>query len=196
MRLSRFKAVSATIPISVVLFISACSSPKTPAPPTAFVSQFKGLLPELMNNDSGLFHGIVLGMKPEEVKHFSIKGDSLSLEDKTTLILEGKPGEGKEYTYECQFDEKGLHTIILDVYLKNEPNSDSLLEDFRKYFTLKYGPSDESRDTYTWTVDRGVRPAKIQLQEDPGYPYGELTITFFDKTFDQEIPEGDSLIIP
>jgi hypothetical protein len=195
MRQLRNLVVVLLFPAALGFFFTACSS-TPPAPPTKYVSQFKGLLPQIMDNDSGLFHGILLGMKPEEVKHFSIKSDSLSLEDKETLIYEGKLEGAKEYTYECNFDEKGLHTVILEIHLKDEPNADSLLADFNRYFTLRYGPADESRGILSWNPSGGTRPARIELEEDPDYTYGKLTISFFDQSFDKAPQDGDSIVLP
>lgn len=184
------------------LLLAGCSS--TPEAPTSIISKFHGVLPEILVSDSGLFHGVMLGMTEAEVKKYATPKDSLSLEQGQTLLFEGKTAPNKEYTYECNFDEKGLHTVTLEIFLKDEQNGDSLLADFRNYFSLKYGGPAETDDTYTWTVDQGKRPAKIQLSEDPEYAYGKLTIVFFDKTFDLlppgmdslGAPTGDSLILP
>ena len=186
----------------VCLLLAGCSS--TPEAPVTIVSKFKGVLPAILVNDSGLFHGIMLGMTQAEVKKCASPKDSLSLEDGQTLLFEGKAAPNKEYTYECNFDGKGLHTVTLEIFLKDEQNADSLLADFRNYFSLKYGGPAEADDACTWTVDQGKRPAKIQLSADPEYAYGKLTIVFFDKTFDLlppgmdslGAPTGDSLILP
>jgi hypothetical protein len=176
-------------------FVAACSNP--PETNKKIVSQFHGLLPVVMQNDDGLFHGISLGMTMDEVKKNVIPSDSIGAEQKDYLEFEGKLAPNKLYDYDCNFDEKGLKDITLDIHLKDEKNADSLYTDFKNYFSKRYGMPSESDGTTIWISNEGKRPAKIVLQEEEDYLYGKLTIAFFDKTFDPPSDStGDSLILP
>ena len=176
------------------LFFVGCSS--TPEPNKLIVSQFQGLVPLVMQNDEGLFHGIQLGMTVAEVKKNVTTGDSLSSEEKNYLLFEGKLAPTTIYDYDCNFDEKGLKDITLDIHLKGEKNADSLYADFKNYFSKRYCAPSESDGTTIWISTEGKRPAKIVLQEEEDYLYGKLTIAFFDKTYDPQIISNDSLVLP
>ncbi|HET6990864.1 MAG TPA: hypothetical protein VFJ43_06045, partial [Bacteroidia bacterium] len=176
------------------LFITACSSP--PEPKKDIVNQFHGLLPRLIQNDEGLLHGITLGMSLDSVKKFVPAGDSMSKMEENKYLFEGKLSANKEYSYECDFDDKGLNDITLDIYLKDEKNADSLFTDFSNYFSKRYGMPTESDGVTIWMSNEGKRPAKIILEKEEDYQYGKLTISFFDKNFDLPVSPGDSLILP
>jgi hypothetical protein len=178
------------------LFFAACSN--TPEPNKQIVSQFSGLLPQIVQNDEGLFHGISLGMTMDEVKKNVAPGDSMgsTAEQKDYLEFEGKLTAQKLYDYDCNFDEKGLKDITLDIHLKDEKNADSLYTDFKNYFSKRYGAPTETDGTTMWTTTEGKRPAKIILQEDEEFLYGKLTITFFDKNFDPPAVNADSVLLP
>ncbi|MDQ3110573.1 MAG: hypothetical protein M3R17_11820 [Bacteroidota bacterium] len=175
-------------------FIAACSS--EPEPKKDIVSQFSGVLPGIMQNDEGLFHGISLGMTLEEVQKNIPPSDSMSKLEENKYLFEGKLSPNKEYSYECDFDSKGLNDITLDIYLKDEKNGDSLYTDFSNYFSKRYGMPVVEEGIATWTVNEGKRPAKIILEKEEEYLYGKLTITFFDKNFDSPSTAIDSMPLP
>lgn len=179
--------------VCCVLF-AACSS--TPEPKKDIVNQFTGLLPEVMQNDEGIFHGISLGMTIEDVKLMLAEGDSMSKLDEKKYLFEGKLSANKEYTYECDFDEKGLRDLTLDIHLKDEKNADSLYLDFSNYFSKRYGMPATHDGITTWITAEGKRPAKIILEKEEDYQYGKLTITFFDKNFDPPPSPADTLLLP
>lgn len=173
---------------------AACSS--EPGPKKEIVNQFPGMLSSIMQHDEGLFHGISLGMTLEEVKKNVPPSDSMSKLEENKYLFEGKLSANKEFSYECSFDAKGLNDITLDIYLKDEPNADSLYTDFSNYFSKRYGMPVVEEGITTWTTNEGKRPAKIILEKEEDYQYGKLTITFFDKNFDLPSGDGDSLILP
>jgi hypothetical protein len=189
MRFSQFLTFSVCC-----FFLAACSN--TPEPNKQIVSQFHGLLPQVMQNDEGLYHGISLGMTVEEVKKNVVPGDSIGAEQKDYLEFEGKLAPNKLYDYDCNFDEKGLKDITLDIHLKDEKNADSLYLDFKNYFSKRYGMPTETDGMTIWFSNEGKRPAKIILQEEEDYLYGKLTITFFDKNFDPPSVNADSVLVP
>ncbi len=186
--------ISKLLVLPVCIFFAACSS--SPEPKKDIVNQFHGLLPKVIQNDEGLFHGINLGMNLDEVKANVAEGDSMSKIDEKKYLFEGKLAPNKEYGYECDFDEKGLNDITLDIYLKDEKNADSLYLDFSNYFSKRYGMPTYQDGVTNWVSNEGIRPAKIILEKEEDYLYGKLTITFFDKTFDPPVSTSDTLIVP
>ncbi|CAN5910174.1 hypothetical protein BH11BAC7_BH11BAC7_00140 [soil metagenome] len=169
------------------MLIAACSSQLEPK--KDIVSQFSGLLPSIVQNDEGVFHGIALGMLLDEVKKNVPATDSMSKLEENKYLFEGKLSPNKEYSYECTFDSKGLNDLTLDIYLKDETNADSLYMDFSNYFSKRYGMPVAEEGITTWTTTEGKRPARIILEKEEDYTYGKLTITFFDKSFDS--PSAD-----
>jgi hypothetical protein len=181
----------------ILLVISFCFScgPENEAK-HGLVDEFRGLLPAIIVNDSALFHGIDLGMNPQEIKKNLSPTDSVSMEEADYLFCEGKLGTQKEYTYECSFNEKGLFDLTLDLYLKDEENATVLLTDFRTYFNKKYGPPLDSLPYYIWEIS-GKHPAILELEEEADYGYGKLRISFYDQAFDDKRWKlnNDSLIL-
>lgn len=181
--------------LSAAIFLFSCSS--EPEKDKGLTGQFSGILPALVQNDSNLFHGLALGMSKEQVKKLALETDSLSLEEPDYLLFEGSLGPGQEYTYDCNFDAKGLSDITLDIHLKNEKNAHVLFSDFRKYFGLRYGNPVDSTMIWSWDI-KGSRPAILDLQEEEDYGYGKLMISFYDASFEPDSLGGqiDSLFIP
>lgn len=188
MRLSRF------LPVVLILALASCS---TEAPKNdTIVSQYKGVLPQIIQNDSALLHGLQLGMNMVQVKKTAHGFDSLAVEDTNYLQFERALSPHKNYVYECEFDNNGMDMITMDIFLEDEKNGDSLYNDFMSYFTKRFGKPDESGTNPTWTSKDGNRPAKIELQENEDYPYGKLTIWFYDASFDAPEPDKDPAAMP
>lgn len=178
--------------LSILLLLSGCTSSK---PNRELVSEFKGVLPWVMDNDEGLLHGIELGMTTDEVRKHALPNDSLSDPSVDFLFFEAHLDSLHSYTYECSFDEKGLNTITLMIYLVNENSAASSFADFKTFFTKKYGTPNDIGVGYTWEVTTGKRPAKIELIERTDYLYGVLQINFFDRSFEARPQAGDSLVL-
>lgn len=162
--------------------IAACSS--EPEKKKDIVEQFPGLLASIVQNDEGIFHGISLGMSLDEVKKNVPATDSMSKLEENKYLFEGKLAPSKEYSYECTFDAKGLNDLTLDIYLKDQPDADSLYMDFSNYFSKRYGMPEVEEGITIWATSEGKRPARIILEKEEDYNYGKLTIIFFDKSFD------------
>ncbi|MGL5890663.1 MAG: hypothetical protein ACRC3B_12295 [Bacteroidia bacterium] len=180
----------------LTLFILAgCSS--EPSPKKEIVSQFTGIVPRVMDNDEGIFHGIELGMTADEVKKKALPGDSLSAATESNyLFFEAKIDSAAEYTYECSFDAKGLSTLTLMIYQKKETSAAQLFTDFKNYFTKKYGNPFDAGFGYIWEIPAGKRPAKITLREESDeYLYGVVSVEFYDRSFEPRPVSSDSLVI-
>lgn len=195
MRLPQIISTTFLLSLGAGIYLSSCSS--EPEPKNDIVSQFNGILPVLMKNDTNLFHGIALGMNKAEVKKLALATDSLGMEENDYLQFEGRLGPGQEYIYDCLFDDKGLNDMTLDIFLKNEKNAHVLFTDFRNYFTRKYGQPTDSIMFWSWDVNTGKRPAVIDLIEEEDWGYGKLQISIYDREFEPDTSgfELDSLVL-
>lgn len=181
------------VPVSICLLLAACSS--APDPKKELVASFQGLLPLVVDNDEGLLHGIELGMTIEEVKKHALKSDSLSDLGADFLFYEATVDSQRTYTYECNFDVKGLHTLSLLIYQKDQPSAAQLFTDFKNYYTKKYGAPVDAGIGYIWEVPAGKRPAKILLEEKTDYLYGVVSVHIYDRSFEPRPSSSDTLVL-
>jgi hypothetical protein len=174
------------------LLLAGCTS--QPETDKKLISTFPGTIAKIVDNDEGLLHGISLGMPVEEVKKKSLPGDSLSSASDNYLFYEAMLDSLAEYTYECEFDEKGLRALTLMIYRKGETQADALFADFKNYFTKKYGQPEDMGFGYIWNAPAGKRPARITLKdESTEYLYGVISVSFYDSAFEARPTAKDSL---
>jgi hypothetical protein len=178
----------------LVLLLAACSS--EPAADKKIIAGFSGTVVQIIDNDQGLLHGITLGMTEAEVKKNALPGDSLSSTSAGYLLYEEKLDSSFEYTYECEFDTKGLSALTLMVYRKGETQADALFADLKNYFTKKYGQPEDVGFGYVWNAPAGKRPARITLKdESEEYLYGVISVSFYDSSFEARPTTNDSLAL-
>lgn len=178
----------------IILLLAACSA--EPAADKKIIAGFSGTVVQIIDNDEGLLHGITLGMTEAEVKKKALPGDSLSSTSASYLLYEEKLDSSFEYTYECEFDAKGLSALTLMVYRKGETQADALFADFKNYFTKKYGQPEDVGFGYIWNAPAGKRPARITLKdESEEYLYGVISVSFYDSAFEARPTAGDSLAL-
>lgn len=158
------------------------------------------LVQQIFYSDDSLFHGISLGMKPEEVKKMLAPGDSITEEENDYLLAEGTVDEQKTYSWSCQFDSSGLYALTIDIFLKDEEAATAWYKDLTAYFTDKYGPGTDDGMVLTWEIKTGKRPARLELVEEMGYGYGMLSVYYYDLSFipleGDTIPSDDSFFLP
>lgn len=183
--------------VLVFAFLVSCTS--EPGINNKLVSTHTPLVQKIFYSDDSLLHGISLGMKKDEVKKMLAPGDSLTEEEDDYLLAEGHFDVAKYYTWECEFDSAGLFSITLDIYLTDEQDATEWHKDITAYFTDKYGNATDDGLALTWEVKNARRPARIELYEDADYPYGKLSVYYYDLAFiptnGDSIP-GDSLFLP
>lgn len=180
----------------LLLFGLGCSD--TPTVNNEILLRHSPLVQAIFFSDDSLLHGISLGMKKEDVKKLALPGDSLSQEEPDYLLYEGHFSSEKTYTWDCEFDSAGLYSLTLDVYLKDETSAKDWYNDLSAYYTEKYGPGTDDGFAMTWEIKNAKRPARIELLEDTEYPYGKLTVYYYDLTFiplDSDTISGDSLFL-
>ena len=184
--------------ILFLVLATACS--QDPELNNKLVSAHSPLTQQVFYTDDSLLHGISLGMSKQDVIKALAPGDSVTEEEKEYLLVEGSLDQTKYYSWECQFDAAGLSSITLDVYITDEEHATNELTDITAYFSDKYGPPTDDGMALTWEVKTGRRPARIELMEDTEYPYGKLSVYYYDLSF---IPaptidslSADSLFLP
>lgn len=179
------------IPPVVLALIFAIGCSDTPELNNKLLLSHSPLIQQIFYTDDSLLHGISLGMSQEDVKKSLAPHDSVTEEESGYLLVEGKYDTSKYYSWECEFDSIGLFAITLDIYLTDEREATPWMTDITAYFTDKYGPATDDGIALTWEVKNAKRPARIELMEDTGYPYGKLSVYYYDLSF---IPmEGDTL---
>jgi hypothetical protein len=184
----------ASISFCFLLLLAGCSS--QPEANKKIIAGFSGTVVKIIDNDEGLLHGIALGMTETEVKKNALPGDSLSSTSASYLLYEEKLDSLIEYTYECEFDEKGLSALTLMIYRKGETQADALFADLKNYFTKKYGQPEDAGFGYIWNAPAGKRPARITLKdESEEYLYGVISVSFYDSSFEARPTTRDSLAL-
>jgi hypothetical protein len=178
---------------SIVIGFVLCSCGSEPEVNNALLTSHTPLVQKIFYSDDSLFHGISLGMTKDEVKKMLAPGDSILEETTDYLYVEGAFDTSKIYSWDCRFDEKGLSTLTLDIYLKDEENATEWYTDITAYFTDRFGPATDDGMALTWEIRNGKRPARIELVEEMGYGYGKLNVYYYDLSF---IPLEDSLSTP
>lgn len=179
------------IPPVVLALIFAIGCSDTPELNNKLLLSHSPLVQQIFYTDDSLLHGISLGMSRDDVKKSLAPHDSITEEDATYLLIEGRYDTSKYYSWECEFDTAGLFAITLDIYLTDEREATPWMTDITAYFTDRFGPATDDGIALTWEVKNAKRPARIELMEDTGYPYGKLSIYYYDLSF---IPmEGDTL---
>lgn len=159
------------------------------------------LVQKIFYSDDSLFHGISLGMTKEEVKKMLAPGDSITEEDNEYLYVEGQYDTSKIYSWECEFDEKGLATLALEIFLRDEETATEWYTDITSYFTDRFGPATDDGVALTWEITKAKRPARIELTEEMGYGYGKLNVYYYDLSFiplneGDTLPASDSFFLP
>lgn len=179
------------IPPAILALIFAIGCSDTPELNNKLLLSHSPLVQQIFYTDDSLLHGISLGMSREDVKKSLAPHDSITEEDATYMLVEGKYDTSKYYSWECEFDSAGLMAITLDIYLTDEREATPWMTDITAYFTDRFGPATDDGIALTWEVKNAKRPARIELMEDTGYPYGKLSVYYYDLSF---IPmEGDTL---
>lgn len=184
--------------ISVVILDSCSSEPELN---NKLLISHSPLVQKIFYSDDSLFHGISLGMTKDEVKKMLAPGDSIMEESADYLYVEGSFDTSKIYSWDCDFDEKGLAALTLDVYLKDEESATEWYTDITAYFTDRFGPATDDGIALSWEIKNAKRPARIELVEEMGYGYGKLNVHYYDLSFipmmeEDSVPTSDSFFLP
>ena len=177
--------------VSLVVVLTSCSD--EPEVNNKLLLTHTPLVQKIFYSDDSLFHGISLGMSKSEVKKMLAPGDSILEEHDDYLYVEGQFDTAKIYSWDCDFDGKGLSALTVDIYLKDEQNATDWLTDITAYFTDRFGPPMDDGIALTWEVKNTLRPARIELVEEMGYGYGKINVYYYDLSF---IPMDDSDTLP
>jgi hypothetical protein len=183
----------------LVAGLTSCSG--DPQVNNALLVTHTPLVQKIFYSDDSLFHGISLGMTITQVKQKLAPGDSIMEEQSNYLYVEGQFDTSKIYSWDCDFDDRGLSALTLDVYLKDEAVATAWFTDITSYFTDRFGAPTDDGIALTWEVKNTLRPARIELVEELGYGYGKLNVYYYDLSFipldeSDTIQAADSFKLP
>lgn len=152
---------------------------------------------EVLQHDTGLFRGVQLGMKTDEVLKL-IGKTNLTEQQPDYLFYEDSLSGKAGFTYEFSFSTDGLFEMHVDIYGRDSTNAQLMTKRFENYFTKKYGEPDYFNDLLIWYVKSGKGTAQLELSDQSDeYAYGKIAISVYDKAFAQPMFHdsltGDSL---
>lgn len=152
---------------------------------------------EVLKSDTGLFRGVQLGMKPEDVLKLIGKTHLTEQQPDYLFYEDSLPGKAG-FTYEFSFSTEGLYEMHVDIYGRDSSNAQSMTKRFENYYTKKFGEPDYFNDLLIWYVKNGKREAQLELSDQSDeYAYGKIAISVYDKAFAQptfhDSLTGDSL---
>ncbi|MFY7828075.1 MAG: hypothetical protein ACOVQ4_13185 [Flectobacillus sp.] len=136
------------------------------------LSNYSPIFQSILKSDAGMARGVSLGDNFEGIKE-------------TTLPSETQPDNGRSYTE--YFDNTDLNfadilyskdkankvsEITIDVYIEKQPTVDSLYQEFKTFFSKKYGIGTDKPKATSWQLAEGKQFLILQnvsTQKDPGF---------------------------
>ncbi len=115
------------------------SQAKTSLEPPAALAQYSPKFQQIVRTPDGVVRGVSVGDGLDEVKQQERSAPS---EDSTNCVVYNvKLGNDEETDvfYYYSPDNNTVQNIKLDVYLNDAQSVDSLMQEFNRYFTDKYG---------------------------------------------------------
>ncbi len=134
------------------------SQAETSLEPPAALAQYSPKFRQIVRNPDGVVRGISVGDKLDEVQQ---QEQSAPSEDSTNYVVYNvKLGNDEETDvfYYYSPDNNTVQNIKLDVYLNDAQSVDSLMQEFNRYFTDKYGqPVTREPKTLAWQDGQKTR---------------------------------------
>lgn len=126
--------------------------------PPAALAQYSPKFQRIVRTPDGMLRGVSVGDKLDEVKEQEPGQPS---EDSTGYVMFNVELGNNEMTdvfYYYTPDDNAVRNIKLDVYLNDAQSVDSLMQEFNRYFTDKYGqPVTKEPKTLAWQDGRKTR---------------------------------------
>ncbi len=144
------------------------------------VSKHGQIVEMIVQNDSGLFRGIELGVTKQELK---AKERAKLAEGQDDYLLYEVTLDSNNYSIIIySFDAIGLKEINVSIYVTDEDELDDTENNFKNYFTNKYGVSTTSKGFTTWKVQstNTMNAALNMGQEIDPDGTKKLILTFYD----------------
>lgn len=158
----------------------SCGSKAPVKPVPAAFSLFETVL----KDSAGLVRGADLGDDPEVVRQMEYDS-ALVVSNKYALIYDYKLPEERALNLKYTFGGNALQKIEMDVFLASEGQADTLTQDFKKYYSKKFGEPQQQMGVYVWMgLSQTGSNAVIEMKDESAeYGYGKLNITIYPKDF-------------
>jgi hypothetical protein len=174
------------IVFSLLVFVSCRESKKEveSVPSTAIESSelagFSEKFKRIMVTEDGILRGFTFITDSSEIRRNESAQFLSSSRDEITYTLEFNELEMADIIYHLKGNE--IDTFEIDLYLKNKEATDTLLNDFKTFYTKKYGDFESGGDSlFIWkdsVQNVGVQLKNINQDVDHGiniflYPYNQ-----------------------
>jgi len=142
------------------------------------LSEYGDLFARLMKNEKGIFRGLILGLKPSQVKE--AEGVRPQQEEESYLFYDFILDTAESYTLEYNFDERGLSEMRLDAYFIQEADARALYESFKAYYTDRFGEVNDFYGFTAWDIVQDNRRIRIELADESAeYRQGKFSLLIY-----------------
>lgn len=134
---------------------------------------------KIMKSDQGFLRMLEPGMTISQVKHE--EKWILQDEEKDYLFFENREKSGEMHTLECTFGPGGLMEIKLDLYMISSGDARNLFNEFKEYFTSRYGESEDYYGFSGWVTEDDGRVIHVELKDESSeYRQGKLSLFIYE----------------
>jgi hypothetical protein len=126
--------------------------------PPAALAQYSPKFQQIVRTPDGMLRGISVGDKLDEVKEQERNDPSEDSTDYVMFNVELGNNEMTDVFYYYTPGNNTVRNIKLDVFLNDAQSVDSLMQEFNRYFTDKYGqPVTREPKTLAWQDGKKTR---------------------------------------
>jgi hypothetical protein len=134
------------------------SQAETSLEPPAALAQYSPKFRQIVRNPDGVVRGISVGDKLDEVKEQERSAPSEDSTDHVVYNVKLGNDEETDVFYYYTPGNNTVRNIKLDVFLNDAQSVDSLMQEFNRYFTDKYGqPVTQEPKTLAWQDGQKTR---------------------------------------
>jgi hypothetical protein len=147
------------------------SQAETSLEPPAALAQYSPKFQKIVRTPDGVVRGVSVGDKLDEVKEQERSAPSEDSTDYVMFNVELGNDEMTDVFYYYSPGNNTVRNIKLDVYLNDAQSVDSLMQEFNRYFTDKYGqPVTREPKTLAWQDGQKTRVVlkDVGIPQAPG----------------------------
>lgn len=162
-----------------LLFVASCGNRTQPTAPVVTV---KPSVFNLALKDSlGLIRGTDLGEEFAVVEQMEYDS-ALVVKSKFNLVYDYNLGNDNAINVKYIFAGTSVRLIELNITMNSELQADSVANDFKKYYTGRYGEPLQQMGVYVWKAPTAMADSEafIELKDESAeYGFGKVNITIF-----------------